>query len=194
MTVYNTSPFGNDDIAQLVGIKTNVGGFFFDAVLRLDHVRKATITKHPVEDGANISDHAFMEPMTLSMEIGMSDVCASFINGQFAQNSSRSVSAFDVLERLQNEFRPLTVQTRLKTYRNMLIETITAPDDFMTMNGLRVSVGFTEVKTVKTATVAMPNRTSADPHKTGETNRGTVQPVEDSRSTIRKGLDWVIGW
>jgi hypothetical protein len=92
---------------------------------------------------------------------------------------------------LQAERRPLTINTKLAKYENMLIENITAPDDFTTMNGLRATVFFREIIIVSTDTVTLPDRTSADPHKTGNTNAGAVQPSasEDNRSTLRKAAD-----
>ena len=79
--------------SQLIGIKTNIGGFFFDAFLKIDHNSRLKITDHPVEEGANIADHAYVEPQSLTMEVGMSDVCNSLIEGQFQQKYTRSVSA-----------------------------------------------------------------------------------------------------
>ncbi len=177
MASYGVPPYREEDIPQLVGIKTNIEGYFFDAFLKVDHTSKLTITSHPVEEGANIADHAYLEPQTLTMEIGMSDACVSYIFGQFRQKYTRSVSAYDTLLRLQAERTPLTVHTRLKTYKNMLIENITAPDDYTTLFGLRVTVTLTEIITAKTQTVVIENKTSAEPQKTGSTKKGTVQPV-----------------
>lgn len=59
----------------------------------------------------------------------------------------------------------------------MLIENITAPDDYTTLFGLKVTVTLTEIITAKTQTVLIENKTSAEPQKTGTTKKGTVQPV-----------------
>ena len=209
MATYGQSPFGRDDIPQLIGIKTHVAGFFFDAFLKLDHERKLTITDHPVEEGANITDHAFVEPKAVSIEIGMSDVCSSFVDGQFTQRYSRSVSAFDTLEKLQADRVPIEIHTKLATYKNMMIETITAPDDYLTRNNLRATVFFREIIVVSTKTAALPDRTSAMPQKTGSTNVGAVQPQggntgtvqsqggnnppADNRSTLRRAADALRG-
>lgn len=189
MAIYDNSPHGEADIPQLIGVKTNIGGYFFDAFLKVDHNSSLRITDHPVEEGANITDHAYVEPKTLTMEIGMSDACISFINGQFTEKYTRSVSAFDVLVNLQEQRIPLKVHTRLKTYENMLIETITVPDDYMTQYGLRATVGLRQIIVVKTETVVIPNRVSKKPHKTGETNRGTVQPIPVQQSLLDKAFN-----
>ena len=198
MAIYGTSPFDRSDIPQLVGIKTNVGGYFFDAVLKFDHERSTTITDHPVEEGANITDHAYVNAKSLSMEIGMSDVCSSLIEGQFLTRSSRSVSAYDVLQRIQEARVPISINTRLAVYHNMLIENMTTPDDYLTQNGLKATVFFREIFVVRTSTATLPNRTSRAPQKTGNTNRGAVQPAttaatEDNRSTLRRAFDSLTG-
>ena len=182
MATYQQSPFARADVPQLIGIRTNVAGYFFDAYLKLEHERELEITDHPVEEGANIADYSFVKPKGVSIEIGMSDVCSSFINGQFAERSTRSVSAFDTLERLQRERAPISLKTKLATYNNMLIENITASDDFTTVHGLRATVFFREIIVVSTATVTMPSRA---PQKTAETNGGEVQPTTDSSILAR---------
>ena len=193
IAAYTQSSFTEEDIPQLIGIKTDVAGYFFDAVLKLNHERRLAITDHPVEEGANIADHAYLKQKVVSIEIGMSDVCTDFIDGQFAQGFTRSVSAFETLERLQAEREPISIHSRLATYENMLIENITAPDDYLTKNGLKATVFFREMIIAKTDTVTLPNRTSAAPQKTGNTNRGAVQPVADDRSTLRRGFDALRG-
>jgi len=178
-----------------VGIRTDIDGYIFDAFLKIDHERRLTMTDHPVEEGANITDHAYLEPKAVSMEIGMSDVCSSIVDGQFQERPTRSISAFATLERLQEERRRLTINTKLATYKNMLIDTITVPDDYTTMYGMKATVFFREIIVAMTDTVTLPNRTSRAPHKTGNTNTGTVQPSasEANRSTLDRAGNALFG-
>ena len=195
MAVYGRSPYVQDDIKQLIGCKTNIGGFFFDAYLRVDHNRKTKITQHPVETGASISDHAYVEPSELIMEIGMSDACVSFIQGQFNQRWSRSVSAIDTLWKLQEQRIPIDVLTRLKMYRNMLIEVVSVPDDFTNLNNLKATVTLREIKVVQVKTVALNSSAtaSASPQKTATTNKGTQQAVPVNRSILTSGFKMLKG-
>ena len=86
--------------ANLCYVKTSIGGFFFDAVFRTNHESHLRITSHPVQGGANISDHCFMEPARITMEIGMSDANPSVVFGQFLGGSgSKSQAAFDELRK-----------------------------------------------------------------------------------------------
>jgi len=189
------------ELASKIYIKTNVGGWFFDAFLKLDHTSTLKLTEHPVQGGASITDHAFMEPRILSMEIGMSDARESFIPGQFTHSWSRSASAFEILRALQVQRIPMQILTRLGLYRNMLVETISAPDDYMTLHGLRVNVTFREiiVATVQTvqvgavaSSVARPAGAappvSASTQKTGQTTKGQVQPEPNRSNLVKMGI------
>lgn len=195
MAVYGSSPFGQANIKQLIGCKTNIGGFFFDAYLRLDHTRKTKITQHPVETGAAITDHAYVEPAELIIEVGMSDVCVSFVEGQFNQKYSRSVSAIDTLWKLQEQRIPMDVLTRLKLYRNMLIEVISVPDDWQTLNGLKATVTLREIEVVQVKTVTMNSKASSSksPQKTASTNKGTQQVTKPNQSVLKQTTNLLKG-
>ena len=117
--------------------KTSIGGLVFDAVLKTDHTSKVTATSHPVESGANISDHAFVEPAEISLEVGVSD-CETG-NGTFG-SGNRSRKAFAELLKLQTSRKLITVVTRFKTYRNMLITSVSVPDDYTTMFAFKANI------------------------------------------------------
>jgi len=65
-------------------------------------------------------------------------------------------------------------------FKNMLIETIAAPDDYTTQYGLKATVTLKEVfvATVKTVKV------SARPHVTDSTNKGVVEPQTPNKSLL----------
>ncbi|MGG1268010.1 phage baseplate protein [Brevibacillus laterosporus] len=159
-------------IASLVYLKTNIGGWFFDAILRSTHTSRLNITQHPVQTGAALTDHAYLQPKELTMEVGMSDVAEGLIPGQFTGSWSRSVHAFKVLQELQALRVPLQVHTRLGLYQNMLIEELTAPDDFTTLSGLRCTVTMREIIVAQVRTVKI----SSKPAVTNRANRGKQEP------------------
>jgi hypothetical protein len=182
-------PSTNPDLQQLIYVKTNVGGWFFDAFMRVDHTSKLRITENPVETGAAIADHSFMQPQELSMEILMSDAATSVVAGQFTGGWSRSVTGYQVLRELQRMRIPVNILTRLGLYQNMLIESISAPDDYKTLYGLRVSVIFREVIIAQVQTVKVSER----PQITNSTNRGNPEPVEPNQSAVRQVLKKMFG-
>lgn len=170
------------NIKGLIYCKTNIGGWFFDALLKATHTSRLTITDQPVQTGASLSDHSFMKPRELMMEIGMSDVAKSFVPGQFTGGYSRSVQAFKVLKDLQAIRVPIQVHTRLGLYQNMLIEVLSAPDDYTTSSSLRCTVTFREILVAKVSTLKI----SARPQVTNNANRGAPEPVQPNQSILRQ--------
>jgi hypothetical protein len=182
---------------QLVYMQTNVDGLFFDAILSTNTQESLTITSHPVQSGANISDHAFRNPTKISMEIMMSDVMASRVPGQFTEgggvrgavlsmagaNNSKSISAYQRLLELQRMRLPFSVKTRLGYYNNMLIESIDTPDDVNTLSGLKCTINMREILVAQVAT----EKVSARPWTTSKgTNNGSVEPGGVPESILSK--------
>ncbi|HBC94300.1 MAG TPA: hypothetical protein DCZ10_15735 [Pelotomaculum sp.] len=178
-------PYRLEDVQQLVYAKTNIGGYFFDAFLRMEHTSSITLTEHPIQSGGTAVDHSYLNPSVLIMEIGMSDTAKSLVDGQFAGGWSRSVRAYEILLELQKQRLPIQVVTRLKVYDNMLIETIAAPDDYTTLYGLRATVTLREIFVATVKTVKISSR----PHATDSTPRGDVQPVETKEAIILEMID-----
>ncbi|SFU71211.1 phage baseplate protein [Alicyclobacillus macrosporangiidus] len=160
------------NIKSWVYAKTNIGGWFFDAILNTTHTSTLTITSHPVQIGSSVSDYAFMQPRTLSMSVGMSDAATSFIPGQFSGGSSRSVEAWKVLQQLQALRVPIQVYTRLGLYQNMLIRSLTTQEDYTTATGLRCTVDMQELLVATVQVV----KVSSNPAVTDNSAKGSKQP------------------
>jgi len=172
---------------QLIYVKTNIAeqgesndfttgqiGYFFDVIMRVEHETTTRITEHPVQNGANISDHAYMMPARLVMEIGMSDAMDTLVSGQFSDRETKSISAYQTLLRLQKNRQPLQVTTRLNIYQNMIIENINAPDDIKTLYGLKATVTMRQIMTAQIGNTKISLRDQAS---VAETPKGSIQPV-----------------
>lgn len=152
-----------------------IGGIYFDGIMRTEHNSTIKMTTYPVQNGTYGVDHAVIEPSFLVIEVMMSDVMTIKHNNsptilqkiqnlmQTAMPSSNSVqmnsnltgeghsvNAWSVLKAMQQSRIPITVETRLQTYKNMLIESLSAPDDFKTFNAFRCTVRLKEIITVGT--------------------------------------------
>jgi hypothetical protein len=176
-------------IKSYVYAKTNIGGWFFDAYLKITHTSTLTITDQPVQTGAALTDHAYLQPQELQMEIGMSDVAKSFIPGQFTDSSSRSVTAYQILRQLQALRVPIQIFTRLYEYNNMLIETISAPDDFTTQYAMKCTVTFREILVAQVTTVNI----SARPTVNQSVNGGSPLPVTPNQSILKQASGLFFG-
>lgn len=176
--------------ADLIYVKTNIAGYFFDAFVDMEHQSDLKITSHPVQQGANVADHAYLEAKTLTMRIKMSDAVPSIVSGQFSQCYTRSVSAYRILLELQASRIPFRVHTRLQAYDNMLIKSIVAPDDVNTLYGLECTVTMQELLVAQVQTVKVSKRMQT----TGSTDNGVVAVQQVDQSILSKGEALFSGW
>jgi len=169
-------PYQEPNASELVLIKTNIAGYFFDAVLDVTHSQKTNITSHPVQTGANVTDHAFLEPARLTMTIKMSDTKVSTIPSQFAGIAyTKSVGAYRILEQLQQQRLSFQVHTRLKTYQNMMIESLDIQDSLETLYGLEVTIEMVEILVASEKIVKISKRVQAtDSSSVGAINGSAV--------------------
>ena len=163
--------------------------YFFDAVLRAEHVQELAITRHPVQiatassaPGGSISDHAYMLPARVTLEIGMSDALDRYNPTDYTSTVSKSVSAYQTLLTVQARRNPLVLLTRLQTYSNMLIQSIRPIEDYKTRHALRAHVIFEQI--LMGLMFAAP--VSALPQLTESSPQGEVQPTP--------AADWVSGY
>lgn len=179
--------------------KWPIGGMYFDGIMRTEHISRVRPTQYPVQTGAVMTDHAIIEPAELTIEVMMSDCGASFFvsNNPFlddiyqslkglvlysnyaslqcqpsllSSSGSRSVYAWTALKRMQLSRIPITVETRLQSYSNMIIEELSAPDDVKTLNALKCTVRLREV----IVAYASDTKVSARAAATQEVNTGQV--------------------
>lgn len=145
-------------------VSPSYGRFTFDAVFRTDHMANVTVTQHPVQTGAAISDHAYSEPDEVTLEIGMSDAVSY-------AGTNHSVNAYSQLRAIMAKREPVTLITRLQSYKNMVITSMSAPDDYTTMNALKATIYFRQVEMVSVSTITVQQKVTAS---------STAQPTTSS--------------
>lgn len=152
---------------QQVAIIRSMGGLVFDAVFEETHQSDLEVTDNPVETGVVVSDHAYMNPLSVTLSAGVSDVVLNQINTTdvFASDASRSKKAFELLTELQKKAEPFDLQTGLKLYKNMICKSIRTSQDKDTANVLVFEATLREVLIVYTQAVKYP------PRKAGGTKR-----------------------
>ena len=150
-------------------------GITAEVTIAEHHTDDLTITQHPVERGAAISDHAFKMPSQLTVDIGFSAAWG-------AQNGYTSLNdLYTYFLNLQSAVVLLEVQTGKRLYNNLLIKSIKTVTDQKTENVLNLTLMLQEVILVDTITTKYPPASSqANPQTTAAiTNNGTksLQPV-----------------
>lgn len=151
-----------------IAILRKFGGLTFDATFSEAHESELVVTDNPVETGVIISDHAYMAPLRLTIEAGVSDVPLRGVQpgDPFSSDSSgRSRRAFEVLTELQRIAEPFEVQTGLKLYKNMLCTAIRTSQD-------KDSAGaFIFTATLREVIITFTRSTTYPPRKSGATRR-----------------------
>lgn len=157
-----------------------ISNIFPDVVIQETHTDDLTITSHPVQQGARISDHAYKEPAKLSMLVGWSDAKDTTARTPGGAVINTIADAYSALLKLQSDAKPFDVITNKRAYGNMLIRTLSTVTDEQSLNVLKINVTFQQIVVAKTyavTTTPLPVAAQAKPQlTTPPANKGTVQP------------------
>lgn len=142
----------------------SIGGVFVDVVISEEHTATMEIAKHPVESGAEISDHAWRKNYEVKLE--------SVID------ASRAVASYQQLLAVQERAEPFNLVTGLKVYSNMMIRDLVATRDREHGRVLKFEATLEEIKIVSTQSgsgsgASDASKTDSDSAKS-TTNRGQV--------------------
>lgn len=144
------------------------------------------ITQHPIQNGAPITDHAFLMPTLVTARYGWSNSGAIFNITTGGLVSSDPKDIYDQLLTLQASRQPFVLQTGKRPYRNMLIQAIEQITDKSSENILSVTITFKEVFIVTVEDVQVAAENQASPEQTAPVvNKGTIQPKPVSQSVLR---------
>lgn len=160
-----------DDAFALITTNTrSIGMLIPDVVVREVQRDEMVITDHPVERGAAISDHAFLRPVEVEMQIGWSDSTGGYVG--------YASEAYDSLVALQKERQPFTLTTGNRQYENMLISSISLQKDEKSEHISAIQCRLREVIIVSTQMTGTPKSAQANPAKTGATTDGGQQQLK----------------
>jgi hypothetical protein len=164
--------FGDPNYVMVFKSRSRIGTLFPDCTLEESYDDRVQITSHPVEKGANISDHAFLLPKTIEMRIGWSD--------SSGKNDQWSISKYEEILRLQADLEPLDVTTGKRLHKNMMISGISVTNDERTKYSVLAVVRLSEVRFASVLTNVSVNRINMlFPQSTAaQENIGAVQPTQ----------------
>lgn len=194
--------------------KKSIGGIQLDAVLSESHTNTVRLTKNPVEVGTDITDNAIIDPAKLSIVATVTDSplglaslgrIVDFVTGLFgtstSSNLTRSNAAFNALIQLQNEREPISIQTKLKLYENMIITNVSTQQDKDTSRIVELFISLEKLNIVNTEVTTL----EADSLLEGVTKeqgspadkaglKVPINPVETVKKSVLKSVkDWVVG-
>ena len=161
--------------------KDGGGNVYVLTPLRVGHELALRRTEHPVQSGAAITDHAYVLPTKVVMEVGVSDAMDTFRSGMWGgSSSSTSVNAFAALQELARKRVVVKLQTRLRSYNNMLVESVAAEETSRTIAAGRFHVVFSEIFVASTQVITATTRLDANP----ASGKGVVTPSQPTLQTL----------
>lgn len=145
----------------------SIGGLVAPCTISERHTDQLVITDHPVESGANITDHAYMQPQRVDITI--------------AYGSGLTMSLSDYYQKfldLQSSRATFEIVTGKRKYKDMLIEAIEVQTDARSENLLMIQLHCRQVIIVSTQILqtASTNQASA-PATAIPTAQGSQQLV-----------------
>jgi hypothetical protein len=159
--------------------RRSIATFDMMVVLRESGTDTLEITRHPVQDGSSITDHAFVQPKQLEMEV------------VFGNTEARTIKeTYQKLLDLQASALPFDVVTGKRAYKNMLFASISNTTDSENENVLSLSFSLQEIRIVQVEVAVVPPRSrQAQPAKTsGTQNSGTKSAQEEIKPQRRQSI------
>lgn len=155
--------------------RRSIAGFYASVTLEEVGSDELEITQHPVQQGASITDHAYVKPSVLNLKVLWND------------DDAPLAETYRNLLKLQSSREPFDVVTGKREYSNMLMKTLGVTTDVNTENILSISMSLQEIFITALEVVTVPPRKDQkDPGKTGATNNaGTKQAEPKKKSALR---------
>lgn len=149
----------------------SIDGFLIDATVSQSHDRSFQVTSHPVEAGADVTDHVRALPVRLTLDCVVSNAPLEPVASAREIDTRPSDDAHAHMKALQK--RPVTVETDLEVYQNMVLESLTEPVTAQTGDGLRFTAVFQQIELVTNERATVP---VAVPRAKKKVNRGSKPP------------------
>lgn len=169
-----------------VAITRRIGPVPIDVILEEVHNSQLEITRNPIEFGADVTDHAYVQPKRLSMRGAVASTPGS-PGVLFGLAGTRAAGAWQQLLLLQALREPFSIVTGLKVYNDMLIESLEATRDPDKSFILDFRAELTEVIIVSSAS-APASSTQGKSASAGTPGGPTEGGLADGRSGIGTGV------
>lgn len=161
------SALGGSVMGALFLKNRSIGGYIPDVVLEERHEDRLEITEHPIENGANITDHAYKQPAEVEIRVMWRQNYTPVGSFLFGNQIGSKSDVYDGLLRLQRDRTLIDVVTGKRTYKNALIEELRVTTDGDTENALEVRARIKELIIVDTSITKLSSATTRSISKAG---------------------------
>jgi len=162
------------------------------------------ITQHPVEEGADITDHVRVLPITLSLDVTVTDYPLSSagrgIQGDTHAMGSvgttpfigRAESILEVLQQILTQAAPCMVESGARVYQSLYLESIQAPRDKARMGALKIKVRLRQIFTASSEIVPL-SKVSIDKARPKSETGHHEGLATDSHTASKSLLKQIVG-
>jgi len=173
----------------------------FDATLSETHIGNAMTTDHPVEDGADMTDHIQRVPEELQLVGIVSDTPVLFLASVRAKPSvpggdtrNRAQDAYGFVKRIKDAGKLVQVSTTLRDYANMAITGMSTIRDKDTSRIVEMAISLREILIATTEQVAAPEPETKQRRKKTKQGKKTKKPeTEANKDQARSILAGIFG-
>lgn len=162
-----------------------IDGITFDALIDAEENWQSDVPAYPVETGFEVSDTIIIRPVTLTMNLFLTNTPVTWRN----RHGAGPFRVQDVIERLKKlyfERTPVTVKTTDRDYEDMAITSIGLPKSVDTGSSRRIPITLQQIQVTETQAASIPagfGRSGATGANAGVANTTARQvPAADNQN------------
>lgn len=159
---------------SMILFSRTIGPVPVSVILRERHASSIGLTEIPIETGAKVTDHSYIEPKKLDLEFA----------DEFA------AATWNALVRFQESRTPFTVVSGLMVYKNMMIKELVADRDERISSIIKGVASLQEAIIVSTVSVPGSGKSrnaSGGSGDTGKRTSDTVTRGDQASKTVPEG-------
>jgi hypothetical protein len=174
-------------------IRVELDGLKFDATPEQEYSAEVSTTDDPVEQGADVTDHARAKPTQWSGTAIVSNLPIDKLDrdtrGNFEAGSSGGYARdfFEKLVKMKDDRKLHTLITPLRIYTNMMITSLSSPTTAKLGDAIQFKIALKEIRLVQsgTATFVTAPKTNT-PKPTTKENQAKKQGAEGKTTQLKK--------
>lgn len=122
-----------------------IDGYAIDIATSEEHELEAEVTEFPIEEGGSVTDHVRIKPPTVTIKGIISDTPIGAIADLRGSNLKPSEEGRVVLEAIFAAKEQIVLETTLKTYTDMIMESLSFSEDGESGEALNFTASFRQV-------------------------------------------------
>lgn len=167
-----------------------IKGFIIDATVAESHEFSSEVTEHPVENGADIADNVRAQPLRVVLDCIVSDTPIGVVADARTSDELPSSQAYDLLLDIRDAREPVSIETSLRTFDNMMLESLSIPRSPGNGHALRFTASFVQVTLITNARTTVRTSAPRGQKKRNVGNRPTavVEDVQTIKEVTSEAL------